>query len=103
MKVWAALIFVLSTAAALPGYAEPVLRDDGLVVQKFVPDICCSPTTMAFVGEDILVLQRTDGQVHLVKDGVLQEKPVLDESVNSAGEQGMLGIRCGEEGVPLLH
>ncbi len=92
MKVWAALIFVLSTAVALPGYAEPALKDDGLVVQKFVPDICCSPTTMVFVGEDILVLQRTDGQVRLIKDGVPQEKPILDENVDGAGEQGMLGI-----------
>ncbi len=75
-----------------PVYAEPVLRDDDFVVQKFVSGFCCGPTTMAFQGDDILVLERLDGKVRLVRDGVLQEKPVLDENVNSSGEQGMLGI-----------
>ncbi|MGH9876317.1 MAG: PQQ-dependent sugar dehydrogenase [Nitrososphaerales archaeon] len=73
-------------------YAEPVLRDDDFVVQKLVSGFCCGPTTMAFEGDDILVLERLDGRVRLVRDGVLQEKPVLDENVNSSGEQGMLGI-----------
>ncbi|MBI5147458.1 MAG: PQQ-dependent sugar dehydrogenase [Thaumarchaeota archaeon] len=47
---------------------------------------------MTFVGDDILVLQRYDGQVRLVRDGVLQDRLVLDVSVAKDGERGMLGI-----------
>jgi glucose/arabinose dehydrogenase len=47
---------------------------------------------MTFVGDDILVLQRYNGQVRLVQDGILQERPVLDVAVAKDGERGMLGI-----------
>jgi len=76
----------------LPVYGKPVLNDNDFVVQKFIAGIPNGPTTMAFEGNDILVLQKTDGQVRLIHDGALQEKPVLDENVTSEGEQGMLGI-----------
>jgi glucose/arabinose dehydrogenase len=47
---------------------------------------------MAFVGEDMLVLERYTGIVRLVRDGQLQPNPVLDVSVAKDGERGMLGI-----------
>ena len=51
------------------------------------------PTTMAFVGPgDILVLQKNDGLVRRVIDGVLQHTPVLDVAVDHASERGLLGI-----------
>ncbi|PIN95728.1 MAG: hypothetical protein COU45_06620, partial [Nitrosopumilus sp. CG10_big_fil_rev_8_21_14_0_10_33_7] len=39
-----------------------------------------------------MVLQRYDGIVRRVRDGVLQPWPVLDVSVAKDGEHGMLGI-----------
>ena len=92
MKIWAILGFALIAIVTPETFAEPVLKDDDFVVQKFVSGLCCGPTTMAFEGNDILVLERFHGKVYLVRDGMLQEKPVLDENVNSTGEQGMLGI-----------
>ena len=47
---------------------------------------------MAFEGNDILILSKVSGQVHLFRNGFLQDQPVLQENVTSAGEQGMLGI-----------
>ena len=48
---------------------------------------------MAFVGPgDILVLQKNDGLVRRVIDGVLQRTPVLDVAVDHASERGLLGI-----------
>jgi glucose/arabinose dehydrogenase len=58
-------------------------------------------TTMTFVEDDILILQKTDGIVRLIRDGVLQNKPVLDVSVNSVGEKGMLGITSVDSSVYL--
>lgn len=68
------------------------MNDTGFAIQKYVTGICCSPTTMAFEGNDILVLSKSSGQVHLFRNGVLQDKAVLQENVTSIGEQGMLGI-----------
>ena len=73
-------------------YAEPYIKDNNMILEKYVTGICCSPTTMAFEGNDILVLSKTSGQVHLIRNGILQETPVLQENVTSIGEQGMLGI-----------
>lgn len=92
MKIWLISILILLGLVVLPSYAEPTIKDNDFIVQKYVSGICCSPTTMAFEGKDILVLSKSSGQVHLIRDGVLQEKPVLQENVTSIGEQGMLGI-----------
>ena len=76
----------------LPSYAEPAVKDNNFVVQKYVTGICCSPTTMAFEGNDILVLSKVSGQVHVFRGLWLDQTPVLQENVTSVGEQGMLGI-----------
>ena len=73
-------------------FAEPQLLVEDLVVEKYVSNLCCMITTMTFVDDDILILQKRDGLVRLIRDGVLQEKPVLDVSVDSIGEKGLLGI-----------
>ena len=91
MKIFL-VIAILFAVLILPVYGKPVLNDNDFVVQKFIAGIPNGPTTMAFEGNDILILQKTDGQVRLIHDGALQEKPVLDENVTSEGEQGMLGI-----------
>lgn len=85
----------------MPVFGEPILKDQELIVEGFVSGIENSPTTMAFVGDDILVLQKTDGKVRLVRDGVLQVEPVLDVNVRGLGEQGMLGITTAGSSVYL--
>lgn len=47
---------------------------------------------MAFVGNDILILEQENGRVRVVRDGVLQEEPILDLNVRGIAEQGLLGI-----------
>ncbi len=90
-----AVVMLLSLSAASASaqiiWIMPTSRDPDFVVETFVTGIPL-PTTMAFVSDDMLVLQKSDGQVRLVRDGVLQPEPVLDVSVASAQEQGMLGI-----------
>jgi len=71
---------------------EPSLKDSNLEVEKVVSGLVGRPTTMTFVGNDILVLQKNDGLVCHVKNGILQEKPALDVEVNAIGERGLLGI-----------
>ena len=72
---------------------EPSIKDPDFVIREFVSGIGTSPTTMAFVGDnDILVLVKDDGRVRLIRNGALQGEPILDVSVTAVAEQGMLGI-----------
>jgi len=51
------------------------------------------PTAMAFIAaNDLLVLQKADGRVRRVINGVLQAPSVLDVNVDNASERGLLGI-----------
>jgi glucose/arabinose dehydrogenase len=55
-----------------PCYAAPSLTDPSLKVEQVVSGLSL-PTTMAFIGDnDILVLQKNDGKVMRVINGVLQ-------------------------------
>jgi aldose sugar dehydrogenase len=57
-----------------------------------VTDMLSSPTSMAFVDNNsILVLERS-GKVRLISDGILRDQPVLTLPVNTEGERGLLGI-----------
>lgn len=69
----------------------PTILDADFKIEKFASGLS-APTTMAFVGDDVLVLQKNDGKVRLIKDGILQNDPVLDVEVSNYGEQGLLGI-----------
>ncbi len=86
------LLALIGLIGFMPAFAETQINDDNLVLETYVVKIPQNPTTMTFVGDDILVLQRYTGQVRLVHDGVLQEKPVLDVAIAKDGERGMLGI-----------
>ena len=68
------------------------VSDPNLRVTEIVSGLS-QPTAMAFIGPgDILVLQKADGRVRRVIDGVLQSGEVLDVAVHSSSERGLLGI-----------
>lgn len=51
------------------------------------------PTTMAFVGkDDLLILEKNNGQVKRLVNGTLQDEPLLDLNVANKIERGLLGI-----------
>jgi glucose/arabinose dehydrogenase len=82
--VW---LLVAASLASAQTLNDPVLRVTEVVAGLNMP------TTMAFIGpSDILVLQKDDGLVRRVIDGVLQPAPVLDVAVDNASERGLLGI-----------
>lgn len=65
--------------------------DSNLRVRSHVTGLN-SPTTMAFLGaNDILVLEKTTGQVKRVVNGALHSV-ALDLAINSGSERGLLGI-----------
>jgi len=92
VKTIVIIAIVVVLLIPLTAFAEPTLNVKDLTVEKYVSNLCCMITTMTFVEDDILILQKSDGMVRLIRDGILQEKPVLDVNVDSIGEKGMLGI-----------
>ena len=70
---------------------SPVSSDSRYKIEKFVSNLDW-PTTMSFVGNDILVLQKNNGLVCNIDNGILQKIPILDVNVNGYVEQGLLGI-----------
>jgi len=70
----------------------PNVLESGFIVEEFASGLSF-PTTMTFVGDDILVLQKNDGLVRYVtSDGILQPNPILDVEVTNLYESGLLGI-----------
>jgi glucose/arabinose dehydrogenase len=62
------------------------------------------PTSMEFIdNNNILVLQKDNGTVHLVSNGILQKKPVLKVQVDTKGERGMLGITHSRKDTVFLY
>jgi aldose sugar dehydrogenase len=78
-------------AYSYPALAQ-TLNDPKLHVREITSGLS-QPTAMAFIGPaDILVLQKGDGRVRRVINGMLQPGHVLDVAVDSASERGLLGI-----------
>ena len=78
----------------------PTLLDDDFLVEEFVTGLHV-PTNMEFIGNDLLVLQKNDGKVRLIRDNILQNQPVLDVEVSYYVQQGLLGITSKDSTVYL--
>jgi glucose/arabinose dehydrogenase len=77
---------------------NPILKDSPDLKMEEVSNGLAFPTSMAFLGpDDILVLEKNEGTVKRIVNGVLLERPLLDVDVANDGERGMLGIAITEE------
>jgi aldose sugar dehydrogenase len=80
------------TFRVLPDSSPPTISDAGLKVEKVIGGLAL-PTSMAFLDhDDILILQKDNGRVRLVSNGVLQPNPVFDVFVENGSERGLLGV-----------
>jgi len=77
----------------VPVLGEPALKDHRYSIEIFSKGLSF-PTTMSFIDDDILVLQKNDGKVRLIQNGILQKESLLDFNVDGflSGETGLLGI-----------
>lgn len=76
---------------------------NGFSVDEFVTGLAF-PTTMSFVNDDILVLQKNNGFVLFVdKNGKLLPDPLLDLNVANMYENGALGIISKDSNVYIYY
>src|ERR671923_2105009 len=81
-----------STSFVLNQKQGPSILHDSLKLE-LVSEGLSFPTSMTFIDENnILVLEKNNGMVRLVSNGILREDPVLKLQVDSEGERGLLGI-----------
>ncbi len=79
------------------------ISDENFIVEEFATGFFL-PTTMTFVDDDILLLQKNDGKVfHIKSDGYIQSNPVLDVNVSNMYESGLLGITSKDSSVYLYY
>ena len=71
---------------------KPIIFDDGYEIEKFAEGFRL-PSTMVFIGDDLLVIEKNTGKIfHVYNNGVRDVIPVLDLSVVSSMDGGLLGI-----------
>lgn len=92
------LIFLLILSLLNSAYADPIIVEPNFKVEEFLKGLNF-PVQIGFVGNDIMILQKNDGQVRLVRDGVLQNEPVLKIDVYNKGHLGLLGITSVKDNV----
>jgi aldose sugar dehydrogenase len=81
----------------------PVAVDPNLGVE-LVTDQIEFPTKMAFLGNnDLLVLEKNEGLVKRVMNGVIQNDSLLDVPVANGVERGMLGIAVKKTNSGIVH
>jgi aldose sugar dehydrogenase len=92
------LILVLVSYDYKSAFAAPTLKDTNLKVVTVASGLH-SPTSMAFIGpNDILVLEKNTGLVKRVKNGAVLPGSLLDVSVATNSERGLLGIDVAKVG-----
>lgn len=95
LRVISFAILVLSFASAEFIYysaAEPITNDHNLKAEIVYKGIDF-PTSMAFLNsDDILVLEKNNGIVRRIINGMSLSEPLLDVNVANANERGLLGI-----------
>jgi glucose/arabinose dehydrogenase len=88
--------FAVAQEAEITG-GIPSVNDINLKVEQVASGLV-SPTTMAFLDEDtILVLEKDNGRVMMIEDGEIEPEPLLDVAVANDGERGMLGAAVSRE------
>ena len=72
-------------------WAQPSISDSNLKAESLVKGLS-SPTSMAFLDNNNILVLEKEGTVRLVSNGILQDSPLLQLPVDSKNERGLLGI-----------
>ena len=87
-----ALSLIISLHISSPALAQPSISVPSSTAE-LVLDGLSSPTSIAFLDENNILLLEKEGSVRLISNGQLQPEPVLLlEGVESNNERGLLGI-----------
>jgi glucose/arabinose dehydrogenase len=86
-----ALLFLLLTGLPHLKEARAAALPANFVETQFASGLS-NPTAMAFAPDGRLFVSQQDGQLRVIKNGVLLPTPFLTVTVDASGERGLLGI-----------
>jgi glucose/arabinose dehydrogenase len=93
------LVLSLHISSSSPALAQPSISAPSLTAE-LVLDGLPSPTSIAFLDENNILLLEKEGSVRLISNGQLQPEPVLQlGGVESNNERGLLGIEVMDDKV----
>ena len=87
----------ISANAQSSNNSQPLIKESDFLIEEYVYGLKF-PTTFDFIDNHILVLEK-DGNIRLVKDGVLVDEPIKKIDVSTTLEEGLLGILTNENSV----
>ena len=83
-----------------------VIKDSNLIVEEYVSGLNL-PVMIDFIDDDdgvhMLVIEKDEGTVKIIKDGILISEPILQLEVSNASEEGLLGILVQNNDVFVHH
>jgi glucose/arabinose dehydrogenase len=96
LLVLIAMILSVSTMAFFKSliqtsYGQASISDGALNVEAAVEGLS-SPTSIAFLDDNNILVLEKEGSVRLVSNGILQEQPILQVPVSTVSERGLLGV-----------
>jgi glucose/arabinose dehydrogenase len=93
------VIVSLYISSPAPALAQPSINEPSLTAELAL-DGLSSPTSIAFLDENNILLLEKEGSVRLISNGQLQPQPVLQlQGVESNNERGLLGIEVMDDKV----
>src|SRR5215218_10006483 len=96
LVVFSAMIVVLNVLTLYGpivrvAYAQATINDPNLSAEVIVEGLS-SPTSMALLDNNNILVLEKEGAVRLISNGAMQDAPVLQVPVDSKNERGLLGI-----------
>ena len=79
-----------------------VIKDPNLVIEEYVSGLQL-PVMIDFIGDDMLVIEKAEGTVRIIKDGILIPEPLIQLEVSSTAEEGLIGILVDNDDIYLHY
>ena len=102
------ILFVNLTSNNILTYAEEnktnniVIKDTDLIIEEYLSGLNL-PVMIDFIGEHMLVVEKDEGTIKIIKNGVLISEPILQLEVSNASEEGLIGILVQNNDVFVHH
>ena len=79
-----------------------VIKDADLIIEEYLSGLNL-PVMIDFIGEHMLVVEKDEGTIKIIKNGVLISEPILQLEVSNASEEGLIGILVQNNDVFVHH
>ena len=79
-----------------------IIKDSGLAVEEYISGLEY-PVMIDFVGNDMLVIEKAEGTVRIIKNGVLIPEPLIKLEVSKTAEEGLVGILVNGDDIYLHY